>query len=44
MAEHPLDGEMRLAGIGRAQHGGNAGAGRPFMTERGVGRREGHIF
>src|SRR5262245_60054523 len=43
MAEHPLDGEMRLAGVGRPQHGGNAGAGRPFIAERGVRRGEGHI-
>jgi hypothetical protein len=34
---------MRLAGIGRAQHGGNAGTGRPFIAERGVRGREGHI-
>ena len=26
--QHPLDGEMRLAGIGRPKHGGNAGAAR----------------
>jgi hypothetical protein len=26
MAEHPLDSEIRLAGIGRAKHGGDAGA------------------
>ena len=26
MRQHPLDGEMGLAGIGRTEHGGDAGA------------------
>ncbi|MBA7474470.1 hypothetical protein ES707_09824 [subsurface metagenome] len=44
MRQHALDRQMRLAGVGGPQHGGNAGAGRPFITERGVGRREGHSW
>src|SRR5690349_21581420 len=39
-----IDGEMRLAGVGRTQHGSDAGAGRPFTAERGVGRRESHVL
>ena len=35
MRQHPLDGQMRLAGVGRPEHGGNAGAGSPFVCERG---------
>ena len=35
MRQHPFDGEMGLAGIGRAKHGGDAGAGSPS-----VGRAE----
>ena len=43
MPQHPLDRQMGLAGVGRPQHRGNAGAGSPFMTERGrVG--ESHIL
>ena len=41
MREHPLDREMGLAGIGRPEHGGDAGAGSPFLAER---RRESHVF
>jgi hypothetical protein len=26
MREHPFDGQMGLAGIGRAEHGGDTGA------------------
>ena len=38
--QHPLDGEMRLAGIGRPEHGGDAGAAGAQIT---VGRgREGN--
>src|SRR5580698_4484688 len=36
MRQHPLDREMRLSGIGGAQHGGNAGATGTQLT---VGRR-----
>jgi len=32
MAEHALDGEMRLAGIGRPEHGGDAGAAGAGIT------------
>jgi hypothetical protein len=43
MPQHPLDRQMGLAGVGRPQHRGDAGAGSPFMTERGrVG--ESHIL
>ncbi len=35
MREHPLDREMGLAGVGRPEHRGNAGAGCPFVGERG---------
>jgi hypothetical protein len=43
MRQHPLDREMGLAGIGWPQHRGDAGAGSPFLTERGrVG--ESHIL
>src|SRR4029453_16995009 len=41
MPEHPLDCEMGLAGVGRPEHGGDAGAGSPFLVER---RRESHIL
>jgi hypothetical protein len=41
MRHHPLDRQMRLAGIGRTEHGRDAGAGSPVMPK---GRRESHIF
>jgi hypothetical protein len=40
MTQHPLDGEMRLAGVGRPEHGSDARAGRAIIRERG--RRESH--
>ncbi len=42
MREHPFDRKMGLAGIGGAEDGGDAGAGRPA----GAGRRmrKGHVF
>jgi hypothetical protein len=33
---------MRLAGVGRPEHGGDAGAGGPFIAERSW--RESHIL
>ena len=41
MGEHPLDGEMGLAGIGRAEHGGDAVAAGHGVTggDRGKGYR-----
>src|SRR5271170_3195851 len=36
MRQHPLDRQMRLAGIGRPEHGGDAGA---TATQLTVGRR-----
>jgi hypothetical protein len=44
MRHHPLDREMGLAGIGRPEHGGNAGAGRPFIGGCERGCRKGHIL
>ena len=41
MRDHPLDRQMRLAGVGRPQHRGDAGAGSAVLVER---RRESHIF
>ena len=38
--QHPLDGEMGFAGIGRPEHGGNAGAARAQITISG--RRKGN--
>jgi hypothetical protein len=40
MGEHPLDGEMRLAGIGRPEHRSDASAGGAIGSEGGG--REGH--
>ena len=34
MAEHPLDGEMGLAGIGRPKHGGDARAAGTHVSAR----------
>src|SRR4029077_16014066 len=42
MRQHPLDRQMGLAGVGRPEHGGDAGAGGPFIAERS--RRESHIL
>jgi hypothetical protein len=42
MPQHPLDRQMRLAGVGRPEHGGNACAGRAIVRERG--RRESHVL
>ena len=41
MPQHPLDGQMRLAGVGRPEHGGDAGAGR--AVRRVGGGRESHV-
>ena len=35
MPQHPLDRQMRLAGVGRPEHGGDAGAGRAIGRVRG---------
>ena len=35
MPQHPLDRQMRLAGVGRPEHGGDAGAGRAISRVRG---------
>jgi len=43
MRKQPFDRKVRLAGVGRSEHGGDAGAGSPF-AEEGCLRREGHIF
>ncbi len=42
MRQHPLDGEMGLAGIGRAQHGGDAGATGTQITIGGRRERNRH--
>ena len=42
MRQHALDGEMGLAGIGRAQHGRDAGAARSRCSGRLRGKRDGH--
>ncbi len=42
MRQHPLDGEMRLAGIGRPKHGGDAGAAGACITIGGHGKRDRH--
>ncbi len=42
MAEHPLDGEMGLAGVGRAEHGGDAGATQAAVAGHGRRERDGH--
>ena len=33
MRQHPLDREMGLAGVGRPEHGGDAGAGSPSIGD-----------
>ena len=43
MRQHPLDRQMGLAGIGRPEHGGDAGAGSPCVGKRGRRRRKGHV-
>ena len=43
MRQHPLDRQMGLAGVGRPEHRGDAGAGSPFVGERGR-RREKAMF
>ena len=42
MRQHPLDGEMGLAGIGRAEHGGDAGATGTQITVGGRRERNRH--
>lgn len=42
MRQHPLDRQMRLAGVGRPEDCGDAGAGSAFVGERGM--RESHIL
>ena len=42
MRQHPLDREMRLAGIGRAQHGGDAGTTGTQITVGGRRERNRH--
>ena len=42
MRQQALDRQMRLAGIGRPEHGGDAGAGCTFVGERCHGRSESH--
>ena len=44
MRHHPLDREMGLAGVGRPEHRGNAGAGSAFIAEQGSGRRKSHVL
>jgi hypothetical protein len=44
MRQHPLDREMGLAGIGRPEHGGYAGAGGALIGERGSGIGKGHFY
>ena len=42
MRQHPLDGEMGLAGIGRPEHGGDAGAAGAHIAVGGRGKRNRH--
>ena len=42
MRQHPLDGEMGFSGIGRPQHGGDAGAASAQLTVRGRRKRNRH--
>ena len=42
MRQHPLDGEMGLAGVGRPEHGGDAGAAIAGAARRGRRERDGH--
>jgi hypothetical protein len=42
MRRHPLDGEMRLAGIGRSQHGSDAAPGQDQWF-RGMAGESGHV-
>src|SRR6202048_1342807 len=44
MRQHPLDREVSLAGIGRAEHGGDACAGSAVVGGREGMRRKGHDF
>ena len=42
MREHPLDGEMGLAGVGRAEHCGDASATEAALAGRGRRKRNSH--
>ena len=42
MREHPLDREMRLAGVGRTEHRGHAGTARAHVAGRMGRKRYGH--
>src|SRR5215831_14918033 len=42
MRQHALDREMGLAGIGRAEHGGHAGAARSRRPGSLLGKRDSH--
>ena len=42
--EHPLDGEMGLAGVGRAEHGGHAGATQAAVAGHRRRERNRHPF
>ena len=42
MRQHALDGEVGLAGVGRPEHGGDAGAAGTRTPVGGLGKREGH--
>ena len=44
MRQHPLDREMRLAGIGRPEHGGDAGAGSPCRWQARAEMTKGPCF
>ena len=39
MRQHPLDRQMGLAGVGRAEHRGDAGAGSPFLPNEAGGEK-----
>ena len=43
VSQHPLDREMGLAGVGRAQHRRNTGSGRTLIQKQRNGRRQRHI-
>jgi hypothetical protein len=43
MAEHALDGKMGLAGVGRPEHGGDAGTARASVAVHWGGEGNGHL-